>query len=206
MPSPTKSQVKVVDLTAATTAAGIATLINDAIQAQEGAGWVSTKQEIRYQNLSGDPKVLAFLHFQQNSIIDQSGASAGKITKQIQHSDLTGAATTETEAFDSQIPARSLVLGCFIDVTTLFSGGSVSACTVKIGDAGDDDRLLTASDVFTGAATGVRIASGAGLTGVASPHFYKTATTINAIFTSTTDNVVNLSAGDLTAEIWYVTN
>jgi hypothetical protein len=44
---------------------------------------------------------------------------------------------------------------------TAFSGGAVSACTIEFGDNDDPNGLLTATNVFTGAAAGIITTSGA---------------------------------------------
>lgn len=47
------------------------------------------------------------------------------------------------------------VLGAVLELVEAFAGGSVSACTAELGDAGDPNGFITATDVFTGAAVGL---------------------------------------------------
>lgn len=47
-----------------------------------------------------------------------------------------------------------LLAGAHVDLIQTFSGGSVSAATVRLGDSGASNGLLTDSNVFTGATTG----------------------------------------------------
>jgi hypothetical protein len=118
--------------------------------------------------------------------------------------NVTTAATSQTIALSPQMPAGGLVLGtAWLDITTLFSGGGSGNCTVKVGDASDDDGLITSSDIFTGAATGARFAAGAYLTGATGKKYFKAATTLNAIIASDV-NVSTLTAGDVWVKVPYV--
>lgn len=129
------------------------------------------------------------------------GDSMGYIIRSacIQHSDLTAAATTESASVGIALPANAVLVGYSVDCPTLFSGGSVSACTVKIGTAGDDDAIMTATSVFTGA-SGFPKAGTAGVLGY--PGAPLGGQSISAKFTTTADNTVNLSAGDLRVRIY----
>lgn len=49
--------------------------------------------------------------------------------------------------------------GAHIVPLVAFSGGTVNACTVILGDVGDDNGLVTASSVFTGVTIGAPIAT-----------------------------------------------
>lgn len=118
---------------------------------------------------------------------------------QVEHSDLTAAATTESVDIGAAFGAGVVVVGAYLDVTTLFSGGSVSAITAEVGiKGGDTNSIVDAMDVFTGAATGIKTAYGVG------PAGYYGAITPAILFTATGDNVVNLTAGDLTVTIIYL--
>ena len=118
---------------------------------------------------------------------------------QVTHADLTAAATSEAIDIGSAFGDDVVVLGCLIDVTTLFSGGSVSAITAEVGiDSGDTDAMMTALDVFTGAATGKKTGYGVG------PAGWYGGIQPSILFSATGDNVVNLTAGDLTVTIYYI--
>jgi hypothetical protein len=128
----------------------------------------------------------------------------------IQHSDLTAAATTESKSVGSggiassaaagALPDVAHLAGWCVDVDTAFSGGSVSACTLKLGTAADDDALATAIDVFTGA-TGFPKAGTAGVLGFMGAPWG--GETLTAKFTTTTDNTVSLSAGDVNIHAYF---
>lgn len=125
-----------------------------------------------------------------------------KIVKTIAHGDLDAAATTQSIDLGSVLPAGARLL--FADAGegtfTAFSGGAVSACTIKLGTSDDDDAIATATDVFTGA-TGFPKTGTAGALGFrGAPLGGKQ---LQAKFTTTDDNVVNLSAGtiDITIEV-----
>lgn len=110
---------------------------------------------------------------------------------------LTSATSQEIDlntAFPANaFPANALVMGCYIKRITDFSGGSVSALTVQVGDTGDPNGLLTATSVFTGVGAGYTATTGAA---EYAPHpeaaFLPTLT-----LTSTSDDVDALTAGRL---------
>ena len=125
----------------------------------------------------------------------------------ITHADLTDADTSQaidlaTDDNGNAFPVDCQIVGAFIRVDTDFSGGSVSALTCQVGDAGDPDELITATSVFTGASN-VKPLSANGAAGL--PR-WEAAYAPEALFTSTTDNLVNLTAGSLTIglRLWVV--
>lgn len=118
----------------------------------------------------------------------------------IGHADLTAAATSEAISLTG-FPTDAAPVACEMIVDTDFSGGSVSACVVEVGDAADPDELLTSSNVFTGVQNTAWVQTDAA---VRVGKFHReTAYAPEAKFTSTTDNVVNLSAGSLRIRIYY---
>jgi len=136
-----------------------------------------------------------------------SGSGAGLlapisyIEQRITHADFVAAATTETEAITG-FPANAAPLFAEIKVETDFSGGSVSAATVTVGDAGSANELLTSTNVFTGVQNTAWIqTTGAALNG----KFQREAAYSPILtITTTTDNAVNLDAGSLLVRIYYV--
>jgi len=119
----------------------------------------------------------------------------------IGHADLTAAATSESINIGDALPCPARVLGVSIGegTFTAMSGGSVNACTLKIGTGTDDDALRTAEDIFTGA-SGFPKAGTAGVLGyVGAP--LPAGTQLKAKVTTTADNVVNLSAGAVTVRV-----
>ena len=129
------------------------------------------------------------------------------ISKAIGHADLTAAATSEAIAFDDDIPAKALVIGSWFDLETDFSGGSVSALVVDVGDGTDPDGYVDNEDVFTGAANGQRSTptTAPALLNENGVDLDDAARTPEVLITSTGDNVANLTAGALTAYIAFVT-
>lgn len=118
---------------------------------------------------------------------------------QIEHSDLTIAGTSESVDLGAVWGDGIILLGAYLDITTLFSGGSVSACVAEVGiKSGDVDSMLASIDVFTGASTGIINTYGA------VPAGYYGAITPSIKFTSTSDNLVNLTAGDLSVVLAYI--
>lgn len=114
--------------------------------------------------------------------------------------DLSAAATSEAVAITG-FPANAKPIYARIEINTAFSGGSVSALTVEIGDAVDPNGKMTAEDCFTGASTGV-IAGSDGAEADNSAVLEAAYSPI-ATFRSTSDNVDALDAGDLNAYVYY---
>lgn len=133
--------------------------------------------------------------------------TVGTAKCRITHADLTTAGTSQVLTFntladgrgDEPMPPKSRVMYAWFNVLEAFSGGSVSACVAKLGDAGSDNELITNVSVFTGG-TGLKVKSGAYTLGT-----YEAAYAPIITFTSTSDNVVNLSAGVMEVVIQYET-
>ncbi len=52
---------------------------------------------------------------------------------------------------ESPVPANARPMFAWVNIIEPFSGGDAASCTVELGDAGDDDELIEAVSVFTGA-------------------------------------------------------
>jgi hypothetical protein len=132
------------------------------------------------------------------------GVYMGYVEFTVDESALTAAATTE--ALDIAFPANAYPLYAGLAIGAYFTGGSVTAVTAQLGDAGDPNGILAALNVFdtTSLATwtgtgGVEVEYGS--TGPAADG--ESAYAPQILFTSTTDNVVNLTAGFLSGRIFY---
>lgn len=108
-------------------------------------------------------------------------------------------------------PAKARILRIVADVTTAFTGGGVTACTLQVGIAGGDaDAYIVASDVFSGAVTlgDVEADLGTALsnagTGVGAYPNWGGTKAIAAQFDTVTANVADLTAGSVTFYIEYV--
>lgn len=131
--------------------------------------------------------------------IGKRATSAGNVLVQevtITHADLTAAAATESVNLGAALPTNARVLGVESHLTTAFTGGTVSAIVCEAGHAGDTDSLITARNIFTGAAqtlpgNGVR------------PLGTYSGTQLTALFTATGGQVVALTAGSITFRIFY---
>lgn len=76
---------------------------------------------------------------------------ARKTERQVLHAaraTITYANSTVT--FDAQVPSGSMIVGAYVDVTTLFNAGTTNVLT--LGDGTTADRFLGASDVTEGTA------------------------------------------------------
>ena len=128
----------------------------------------------------------------------------------VSHADLTDADTSQDITLFT-IPAGARVVDVWAYVGTAMSGGSVSAVTMAVGDS-DPDGLSEEHDVL-GTGNGVWILEGQNGTDKGDylydstvfmrAKIYTSATAIKAQFASTTDNLVNLTAGDLDIYILY---
>ena len=137
-------------------------------------------------------------------VLDHSTLAVGnsvvkEVTMTITTTDLTASATTQEIAITSP-PANCIIVGGFIELETDFSGGSVSALTASIGDTAAPTEVAVAVDVFTGAGAGLKDGEPGVITGLG----FKVAYVPVVKFTSTTDNVDNLTAGSLIAHLRYI--
>lgn len=214
MPAPTETKVVLVEQTSSENSITLMqSKINDAIQAEEAAGWRSSgKIEWRNQNFNGVPKSFALVHLMKSTYLTPGAGSSANVTladggsnygasKDLEsvfaevagrlpkiaklHLQATvnvnAAATTQTINFGAALPAKSLIHGAWLETTTLFSGGSISACVLRIGDGTTDNKFSGDVNVFTGGSTGaVQPASPP-----AWPLSYLTAITPTAKLTST---------------------
>lgn len=135
-----------------------------------------------------------------------SGGAAGTLVPisygewRITHDDLTAAATSEAIALTG-FPANAAPIFAEVKVETDFAGGSASAATVVVGDAGATNELLTSTNIFTGVQNTAWIqTTGATLN---SDFQREAAYAPIATVATTDDNVVNLTAGSLLVRIYY---
>jgi hypothetical protein len=98
---------------------------------------------------------------------------------------------------ESPVPANARIMYAWVNVITGFEGGTLSALTVTLGDAGAATELLTATDVFTGA-EGVAPMDGAYAVGTFEAAYAPVAT-----FAATGDDMDNIDTGALEICIAY---
>jgi hypothetical protein len=125
----------------------------------------------------------------------------------VTHADLTAAATSEVLDWDTlvdaafregAVPTNARVTYAWANLLEEFAGGTVSACTLSLGDNGAATELINAVDVFTGAGTGLKVKDGAYTLGTFEADYDAKITV-----TTTTDNVVSLTAGKIELFIQY---
>ncbi len=130
------------------------------------------------------------------------GMGIRKVSQEISYSDFTDANGTGTLTMTDSIPAGSFVLGSKITVKTGFTGGG-SACTLKIGDATDNDA-------YSGASTHAIVAAATNLVKAA---FIVSDCGMNAegadndillVATDSNNDWSEVSAGNMTVEVFYL--
>lgn len=135
------------------------------------------------------------------SIVAIEGREIGIRTITVLHSDLTEAVNGTAEAVNigAALPANAVVMAHELDITTLFSGGTVSAVTVDVGGT-DPDAIVNGHDVFTGAATGKLTGS---TLGVHSAGLFSSEQLVITFTPDAGNPLVDLDAGELDVTVWY---
>ena len=129
-----------------------------------------------------------------------TAAVFAKRTVTVLHSDLTEASNGVLESVNigAVLPANAVVVAHEVDITTLFSGGTVASVACDVGGT-DVDAIVNALDVFTGAATGK-------LTGALGVHSRGIFTAEQLVVSFTPDGsaaLLALDAGELDVTVWY---
>ncbi len=132
---------------------------------------------------------------------------AGTLQKKsvtLTHGAVTATPNTDGTVFTANVgtalPAGAVVVGAKLTNTTDWSGGGLASMTVQVGVASADlDSIIAASDVFTGAATGIR-------TGVEGDEIGKMQGAVQLVATLTPDGSSKTSdptAGVTTVDVYY---
>ena len=116
--------------------------------------------------------------------------------------DLTDAATSQAVAITG-FPTNSIPVYGKIYINTVLAGGSISAATAELGDAGASTGLMTAEDVFTGATTGA-LAGTAGTEAGFGTAVLEAAYSPICTVRTTTDDVDQATTCDFDAYIYYM--
>ena len=110
--------------------------------------------------------------------------------------DFTGT-TAAAETITYSVPAGSAVVGCGVKVVTPFSGASLSAVALDIGETADPDGYIDAMNIFTSGDT-FAYNSGDLLDGTTSvSDFFATADTIDIKVTPTGDGLADATKGEV---------
>jgi hypothetical protein len=233
MPSPSETKVILVEQTSAETSIALMTTkINDAIQAEEAAGWRSSgKVEWRNQNFNGQPKSFALVHLMKSTYLTPGAGSAGNVT--VADAGSLFGASKDIESILAEIAGRlpkiaKLRLQATVNVTA-----AATTQTINFGAALPAKSLiqgawLETTTLFSGggiSACVLRIGDGTtdnkfsadvnvftgGSTGAVQPATppdwplaYLTAITPTAKLTSTTANLSAATAGDVTVKLLYL--
>jgi hypothetical protein len=185
------------------TAAEAETAINAGIETLEAAGFICTDVQFQIVNKGGAIKQHACLIGKLPAYATGVVGNVQSLSLQVEHSDLTDADGSETESFASAIPEGSIILGNRIAVTTPMSGGVASDCTCDVGFPGDPDGIVDGADIFAAAVDGHAATKPAGI----NPNKYVTgdaaARTPQATIICGSDDVADLTAGDVTITLYY---
>ena len=128
------------------------------------------------------------------------GLAVEEYTKVVDTTDLSAAGLTEAVSLTG-FPTDVFVIGSSVELDAVFSGPSVTACTVEIGDTGTPSELVTSQDIFTGASLGLKQAPGA----LPGTWTLEASYAPEALVTTVDANVDQLDAGSMVIHIWYVT-
>tara|TARA_Y100000114_G_C11714432_1_gene305203 strand:+ start:89 stop:520 length:432 start_codon:yes stop_codon:yes gene_type:complete len=110
--------------------------------------------------------------------------------------DFTGT-TAAAETITYNVPAGSAVVGCGVKVVTPFSGASLSAVALDVGETADPDGYIDNMNIFTGGDT-FAYNSGDLLDGTTSvSDFFATADTIDILVTPTDDGLADATEGEV---------
>jgi len=101
----------------------------------------------------------------------------------------------------SSPPANSRIVDAYLIRLTDFVGGAISAINVDLGDAGNDDELIAAADLFTGAKATAAVTTAI----VAATRVFEAAYTPIITFASTNGNLSALTAGAFEMVLVYET-
>lgn len=115
----------------------------------------------------------------------------------VAYTALTGNAGTTGDVTLWTTPPKTRVLRVIADVRVPFTGGSISACAMTGGRTAGGNQYLLSCDVFTAAAVfgDVVAEMGAGVVSATLADWQAAAQTIQARFTSSSDNLSALTAG-----------
>lgn len=144
--------------------------------------------------------------FKQAMTIDRL-VTHGTAVCRITHSDLTDADGSQSFTWNSLsvgkgealFPAKSKVMAAWANVLVPFAGGSASAVTLSLGDAGSATELMNAQSVFTGV-SGLVFGNGSYAKGT-----YESAYAPIIKVDVTDDTCANLTAGIMEICIQYET-
>lgn len=130
-----------------------------------------------------------------------AGITLQKRSVTVGHADLTDADTSQTINIGATLPANARIVGASIHTCTAFSGGSVSALVVDIGTSGDVDAIVDGADLMSTVQDGQAASRPLGI--APNKLFAAAGAQLIATFTSTTDNLVNLTAGTCTIDVLF---
>ena len=148
---------------------------------------------------------MSTLNINQPIRID-SGITLGVARLRLTHADLTDADGSQSFTFnslalgkgESVVPANARIMSCHLNLLEEFAGGSASAVTLSLGDAGSGTELINALSVFTGAGTGIKAGNGSYTLGT-----FEAAYAPLVVIASTDDDLDNLTAGIVEISIVY---
>jgi len=129
-------------------------------------------------------------------------------SQRVKYSDYSDSDTSEALDLNATFtgnlfPKNVTITGAWVQRVTDFAGGSVSAATIILGDAADDNQLLTQLDVFTGAKATAELERTPAAAGFADGGLWETGYVPLLQLDTTTANIDTLTAGELIIGIEY---
>ena len=98
------------------------------------------------------------------------GVTRGVVYAYLSHEDLSAEAVTEAVLWSALVaahpdgsampPANSRITYVHANLIEVFAGGAVATCTIALGKSGATTEQMTALNVFTGAALGLKPKTG----------------------------------------------
>src|SRR5688500_1190100 len=125
------------------------------------------------------------------------GGLSQKVTYRVKYTDLVAAGTSETETLGS-LPEDAEGEHVIVNLVEVFACPSMTALTIKVGTAADDDAFATAAQLISGPPSlGRKVTRGVWQTG--------SAISLRAVFTATGANFGNATVTSCTARIVEIT-
>lgn len=175
----------------------IAGTAGDTIAVRDSAG----RLQAVAPSAAADVATKTYVDTTQPAALVAAGQAIGVLAIPFGHADLTTAGTAQAVDLSATVPENIKVIDVWVNQVEVGAGGTISALTMQLGDAGDPNGLMTAIDVFTGSDLGLRYQAG-------TPTEYlsnEAALGLIATMTSTAGNLDTATTGSWIVYLRYLT-